>query len=158
MSRRTVRLTESELKNIITESMKNIISELDWRTYANASKKAEKFVDDNWEPDFRYFDKLVADNGLRKRCNKYDRRRDSIDKFLNMADKRYIEKYPDMAGVRFPSYVDYALKNGDEPRRYVHIDDELKNDEWGRAQDELLDFYKDKTQYTKGRGWHLKDK
>lgn len=39
MSKRTVRLTESELKSIITESVKNIISELDWRTYANAEEK-----------------------------------------------------------------------------------------------------------------------
>lgn len=39
MSKRTVRLTESELNNIITESVKNIISELDWKTYRNAAEK-----------------------------------------------------------------------------------------------------------------------
>ena len=43
----TIRLTESELKQIITESVKNIISELDYRTYANAASaskdKDEKF-------------------------------------------------------------------------------------------------------------------
>ena len=42
MSKRTVRLTESELKSIITESVKNIISELDYKTLANAEKEASR--------------------------------------------------------------------------------------------------------------------
>lgn len=36
-----IRLTESELKKVITESVKNIISELDWRTYAKAAAAAQ---------------------------------------------------------------------------------------------------------------------
>ena len=41
MNKRTVRLTESELKRVITESVKNIISELNWKTYANAAAAAK---------------------------------------------------------------------------------------------------------------------
>ena len=35
----TIRLTESELKQIISESIKDILSELDWKTYNNAARK-----------------------------------------------------------------------------------------------------------------------
>ena len=34
-----VRLTESDLHRVIKESVKNILTELDWKTYANASRK-----------------------------------------------------------------------------------------------------------------------
>lgn len=40
-----IRLTESDLHKVITESVKHIISELDWKTYANAARKAS-FGDD----------------------------------------------------------------------------------------------------------------
>ena len=43
----TIRLTESDLKNIISESVKNIISELDYKTYANAAS-ASKDKDDKF--------------------------------------------------------------------------------------------------------------
>lgn len=35
-----IRLTESDLHKIIKESVKQVISELDWETYTNASEKA----------------------------------------------------------------------------------------------------------------------
>ena len=34
-----IRITEEDLNNIISESVKNILSELDWRTYNNAAMK-----------------------------------------------------------------------------------------------------------------------
>lgn len=41
MSRKnTIKLTERELKNVISESVKNIISELDWKTTDDAAHKA----------------------------------------------------------------------------------------------------------------------
>lgn len=40
MKKNIVKLTESELKQIITESVKKIISEMDWKTYANAARKS----------------------------------------------------------------------------------------------------------------------
>lgn len=42
----TVKLTESELKKVISESVKNIISELDWKTSDSAAHKA------NYEYDY----------------------------------------------------------------------------------------------------------
>ena len=58
-------ITESQLRNIIAESVKKVLSELDWKTYANAAKKAheqnrnsawdfdratEKALDDKYRP------------------------------------------------------------------------------------------------------------
>lgn len=37
-----VRLTESQLKNIISESVRQVLTELDWQTYLNASRKRKK--------------------------------------------------------------------------------------------------------------------
>lgn len=42
MDKQLIRLTESDLHKIITESVNTILSELDWRTYDQASKAADK--------------------------------------------------------------------------------------------------------------------
>ena len=53
MNKKTIRLTESDLHNIIKESVNNILSELDWRTYQSAADKAEELASnatfDNYE-------------------------------------------------------------------------------------------------------------
>lgn len=38
--KRTIKLTENDLHNIIKESVNHILSELDWRTYQSAAEKA----------------------------------------------------------------------------------------------------------------------
>ena len=35
----TIRLNESQLHNMISESVKQVLSELDWKTYASAADK-----------------------------------------------------------------------------------------------------------------------
>ena len=40
MKKQIIRLTESDLHNIIKESVNNILTELDWRTLSNAEDKA----------------------------------------------------------------------------------------------------------------------
>lgn len=35
-----IKLTESQLKQIVNESVRNVLSEMDWRTYSNAARKA----------------------------------------------------------------------------------------------------------------------
>lgn len=42
MNKKLIRLTESDLHNIIKESVKKILREADWKTYANAGKKASE--------------------------------------------------------------------------------------------------------------------
>ena len=45
MGKNTIQLNESQLRQIVAESVKKILSELDWKTYANAAKKAESMGD-----------------------------------------------------------------------------------------------------------------
>jgi DNA mismatch repair ATPase MutL len=39
MNKKLIRLTEQDLHNIVKESVNKILTELDWKTYANAAKK-----------------------------------------------------------------------------------------------------------------------
>lgn len=41
-NKRTIRLTESDLHRVIKESVKQCLTELDWKTYANAANKSSK--------------------------------------------------------------------------------------------------------------------
>jgi len=42
MAKKIIKLTESDLHNIIKESVKNLLTELDWRTYDSAANKLAK--------------------------------------------------------------------------------------------------------------------
>ena len=49
--KRTIRLTESDLHRIIKESVKQCLTELDWKTYMNAAKKAYDSAENDNEED-----------------------------------------------------------------------------------------------------------
>ena len=54
--KQVIRLTEGDLHRIIKESVDNILSELDWKTYANAAKK--RYQQSKEKPqDRKLFDK-----------------------------------------------------------------------------------------------------
>ena len=40
MNKRLIRLTESDLHNIVKESVNKVLTELDWKTYMNAADKS----------------------------------------------------------------------------------------------------------------------
>ena len=75
MKKNRIRLTESQLHNIIKESVRQMLSELDWKTYASAAEKSNR----------RYFE---------KGHNKKDLRR--VGKFSDAAVKAFKEKYPEV--------------------------------------------------------------
>ena len=52
--KRKIRLTESDLHNIIKESVNTILNELDWRTYQSAAQKAGTNGDFKRETKFRH--------------------------------------------------------------------------------------------------------
>lgn len=49
--KRTIRLTEADLHRVIKESVKQCLTELDWKTYQNAAEKAYgRYLDnDDWK-------------------------------------------------------------------------------------------------------------
>ena len=51
--KQVIRLTESDLHRIIKESVNNILTELDWRTYASAADKRRKQAYDERESEIK---------------------------------------------------------------------------------------------------------
>ena len=47
MEKQIIRLTESDLHQIVKESVNKILTELDWKTYASAAKKRPEQGEDN---------------------------------------------------------------------------------------------------------------
>lgn len=41
MNKQVIKITESNLHKIVKESVNKVLTELDWRTYANAAKKRD---------------------------------------------------------------------------------------------------------------------
>lgn len=62
MGKNIVRLTESQLRGIVKESVKQVISELDWKTYANAANKmrSERGDSDYWYEKGERFPNTVS--------------------------------------------------------------------------------------------------
>ena len=57
MNKNRIRLTESQLHSIIKESVKQVLSELDWKTYANAANKRQ--AQGNWQSADSLRDQMV---------------------------------------------------------------------------------------------------
>lgn len=57
MNKSRIKLTESQLHKVIEESVKRVLSELDWKTYANAAKKRQ--AQKNWQSADRLRDQMV---------------------------------------------------------------------------------------------------
>lgn len=178
MAKRTVKLTESELKQIITESVKNIISELDWKTYANAAKKTHlKALDGDVSGD-EYHKLLKKSNNFSKAANNAFDRDYGIDNgslYTKLDNSRHGSNTPAPGGGYFPYQDDTKLKTYDRTEKtawgydYPMDDYEIermykwnKDDEFTQkhkaANKEIQDYKKGNYDYTKGKGWHLKDK
>ena len=76
MKKNRIRLTESQLHKVIKESVKQVLSELDWKTYANAAEKAKE----RWSNTF----------DDKKSRQKY---RDMWDKFDKASEKTFNDEY-----------------------------------------------------------------
>ena len=63
--KQVTRLKESELRNKIYESVKQVLSELDWKTYHSAGTKALDMDDEERADDFY----SKAENGFKKKHN-----------------------------------------------------------------------------------------
>lgn len=205
MAKNVIKLTEGELKKIITESVKKVISELDWKTYDSAMRKAAqrgewdragKFggasrsafnrdfgtknsvYDYNYsrdhvpyEPDYKFNYKLDdwEPNGTRSNSGYYidsieahsDDGPDSLRRITQ--GSREINHRRDMKGkystnmrdIDRPDDIDYDNDGNVWADDYSRAEAVAAARKGGR---ETRDYLKGNYQYTKGRGWHLKDK
>lgn len=139
-----IQITESELKSIIAESVKTIISEIEDMTYMSAAKKAlsqgdmdrynkfanaagDKFRKNN--PTYRY---NTNGNGVGTSDINLDANSDG--KFhVNTSDS-----VKDSSGVKSSRHNQFSQ----HPNAY-------------QQQQRISDFNQGKYKYTKGRGWEL---
>lgn len=111
-----IKITEEDLHNIISESVKQIVSELDWRTYDSAYKKSQE---------------KSLDKGLSPEEQDYHFRRSL--KFRNAADKNLNKKY----GVTQSNYNTHIQSKNDRQQlgaaeigRHKRGGDEYSNGKW----------------------------
>ena len=76
---KTIKLNRNQLVNLISESTEKIISEMDWKTYANAAKKREQQFRDETDP-----------SNKKKLFNSYYNLR---DKARERFDNDYVDDY-----------------------------------------------------------------
>ena len=95
--KKVIKLTESDLHNIIKESVNNILSELDWRTYSSAASKAfdmARYNDlDEYEKERRnrQANEFVRASNMKRR-KQYDLSKDAYEQVLGYGDANYKPK------------------------------------------------------------------
>lgn len=119
--KKKIKLTESDLHNIIKESVNHILSELDWRTYQNASDKAYKLSDETTDP----YEK--------------QRRIAQAKNFVSMGKKKYSTQY------NLPKDFDQKMALD----QINPTQGQLKNA--AKRNKETKDFYSHKSEYKNGK-------
>ena len=160
--KKVIRLTESDLHRIIKESVNNILTELDWKTYANAAKSRQEQGNDKSSNDLYYaanksfrdkysngnvfFDDEDKNATVNTRFHKYgadiyDNRWDGDD-FCSM-NSRYThgEKSPEHTIVRGKPTKGMLKRSNNFNNNLSSMHKDMKN------------YYGGKSQYIKGKGW-----
>lgn len=139
-----IRLTEGQLHRIIDESVRNVLTELDWKTYASAERKVADLLKNH--KNFRPYDARAA--------------------FIKKAEEEYQKTLPKGVWTAGPEYFIDQIDRGGRADDYgsgtLYFDnDDYSLDDFGKAlsgRNSVKDFYNGKYEYEpKGRGWHLKD-
>ena len=151
--KKVIRLTESDIHRIVKNSVKKVLTELDWKTYQNAASKIRQRELDNGNA-------FVDDETIYDDENMYDR----IENLHNAAKDAFERKHnlPSGKYLDFHHIDDSPYLNGCN-----HPDDDSYNGEdWGEnyesfknsnfpqsAKDDLYNYKHGKSKYTKGKGW-----
>ena len=166
--KQTIRLNESDLHRMIKESVKEVLSELDWKTYTNAARKREE--------QGRYGDanrlRQAATDSLQ---NKYTRTTDAND-FQSFGNGAHLNAYVDQDGgtIRDERFAydggKNFGKNATETHRFGNDGSYSKNFKGtadssmsNRSQEyqnnlnsignDMQRYYRGQSKYTTGKGW-----
>ncbi len=157
MNKKLIRLTESDLHRIVKESVNKVLTELDWRTYANAAKKRESQI------------QQLGRDATDKGGNRLTRLRNNLD---HAASDVLTSKYAQRNNNGYPTNnADVWTNNGYQTvttnnfngsgkwssgkfnyKNKGHVD---KNgyDMDSKMDDEVEDYMSGKSKYVKGKGW-----
>lgn len=165
MNKNRIRLTESDLHRVIKESVKKVLNELDWKTYANAARKD---IDNS---EIIQYD----DNGvMTHRTPPHDTSRsmefkkaakDAFQREHGLEKGDYLDSLEDegdfyINGLNSPTNGIFAQQfrmHKDYPAIPPFIDSTGERVPQ-RAKDDLGNYLKGNYDYEQnGQGWHLKD-
>ena len=154
-NKKLIRLTEADLHRIVKESVNNVLTELNWKTYANAAdklrdralKNGEAHVHDKYDGMFpigTYYD----DDDTEDRINALQTAaRKSFDKKHGLDDKQHLTFHP--FDNKPYLYGDYDT--GYNPRPHSS---EKKGLAYPKAaKDDLQNYFDGKSKYIKGHGY-----
>ncbi len=178
-NKKAIQLTEQDLRNMIKESAMKILSELDWKTWASASKKNNKWRMENphhranqWNRNMG-FDKKARDEFDKKHGIEYnDPKKGNINfhsfdgnaeingsRDHDFKDKNPMQlnhnlyymskKYGKDGGYGRARMWDYAHETTPEE---FYGDNEM-GQKFRNAEKDVDDFNSGKTHYEKGKGW-----
>ena len=138
MNKKLIRLTESDLHKVIKESVNKVLTELDWKTYANAAKKArEQGRDSRWDFDRateRALDKQYGGHHLVGTEN------ETYQDFHTYNDNPFSTNY-DRAWRPLEGHEDFGS--------YADVHDSKK----AYGNEDIADFVHGRSKYVKGKGW-----
>lgn len=186
-TRNKVRLTESQLHNVIKESVKQVLTELDWKTYANAANKMrrERGDADYWKEKGEKFPNNISKAAnARQRAERLGQAaKDAFNRDFGYKNGHWLDDdYAEVGMGGDFGYTDefaphaaawkhdgVALKKCFPHGVYTHertpeeFFDGNPNSEkavnaYNTAKTEMQNFKKDNYEYEpNGRGWYLKD-
>lgn len=162
MKNKIIRLTESDIHQIIKESVNRIITELDWRTYANAAKKRDAQI------------KNSGRDATDKGGNRLSHLRNQLD---YAASDALTSKYSQKHNNGYPTNnADIYTNNGNQSITTYNFDGkgrgskgEFNYDKKGginkqgnnivsKMDNEVEDYMNGKSKYVKGKGWQNENK
>lgn len=165
MGKQIIRLTESDLHQMVKESVNKILSELDWRTYANASKKARERGNDELANDFN---RHITSNSSRNEFstpsgpNSYDDTSVSISmdkdgkatpvgsRMMNRDGQRLqISGFGDENG----KYDTFHSMHGDKYRKNPSYLGPKAANRYKELEKQADDYNNGRSKYIKGKGW-----
>lgn len=164
------RLTESKLQNIVAESVKNVLTELDYKTYANASRKrwaqggknmikaqelgrmADKRFNDDYVGDWKY--DTMGDKLKGKHSSTFDAYIDPTKD--NIAYSAIKGKNKSGNDIFTTGKGKYHTGMGGRTTPGKHFRDTEIANAYSRANDELWDYADGNYEYQKGKGWNKK--
>ena len=166
MKKKLVRLTEDDLHSIIKESVNNILSELDWKTYANAGFKRDNVLKYG-ETDDRVNKLLNYSKDVFNKDYGYDDGKDKYSMIIGFDDE---DNYPTTTHTKKYMAKDGTYENEFPLQTNIFDPDEetikksYRNQRGNadarnavkRGNDELRKYMYGNYEYEKGKGWKNK--
>ena len=175
MNKKLIRLTEGDLHKIVKESVDRVLTELDWKTYANAEREANKRSRGE-RPLSAAMDRRMSDpekhykawNDVTYANRKFrDAKIDAFNKqYGGDAEMKKRDGFNDIdyletgVGPYFPNGYSHSDASKNDSRykpSFFYTDAEKRaSDDAIRATDEFSDYLTGNYDYQKGNGWQLK--